>query len=115
MAILASPPHALHSSLSTLHFYATAGEGRPPFNGRHLPVLGISFVSGHYRHNPYGGYSYVQPHYRTHADTSFYNNWSTYPNINPYTGSLGTHHRPSYGYGGGLGAGHRSGWGWFGW
>ena len=78
------------------------------------------FVSGHYRHNAYGGYSYVRPHYRTHADNSFYNTWSTYPNINPYTGQMGTHHRPSYGYGssyGGFGSGssHRSSWGWFGW
>lgn len=72
------------------------------------------FVSGHYRHNAYGGYSYVRPHYRTHADTSFYNNWSTYPNINPYTGHVGTHHRPSYGYGG-FGSGHRSNRSWFGW
>jgi len=72
-------------------------------------------VSGHYRHNIYGGYSNVRPHYRTHADTSFYNNWSSYPNINPYTGSVGTHHRPSYGYGGGLGSSPRSGRGWFGW
>ena len=72
-------------------------------------------VSGHYRNNAYGGLSYVRPHYRTHADTSFYNNWSTYPNINPYTGSVGTHHRPSYGYGGGLGSSHRSAWGRFDW
>jgi hypothetical protein len=73
------------------------------------------FVSGHYRHNFNGSYSSVRPHYRTHADTSFYNNWSTYPNINPYTGHVGTHHRPSYGYGSSLGSSHRSGWSWFGW
>jgi hypothetical protein len=79
------------------------------------------FVSGHYRHNTNGSYSYVRPHYRTHADTSFYNNWSTHPNVNPYTGRVGTHHRPSYGYGssygGGLGTGvsNRSGSSWFGW
>jgi hypothetical protein len=76
-------------------------------------------VSGHYRHNASGTYSYVRPHYRTHADTSFYNNWSTYPNVNPYTGATGTHHRPSYGYGSSYGtsrsnssSGSRS---WFGW
>jgi hypothetical protein len=76
-------------------------------------------VSGHYRHNAYGGLSYVRPHYRTHADTSFYNNWSTYPNINPYTGAIGTHHRPSYGYGSSYGTARSSsssGWrSWFGW
>lgn len=70
-------------------------------------------VSGYYRHNAYGGSTYVRPYHRTHADTSFYNNWSTYPNINPYTGHVGTHHRPSYGYGGSRSS---SGlWNWFGW
>ena len=77
------------------------------------------FVSGHYRHNANGGLSYVRPHYRTHADTSFYNNWSTYPNVNPYTGALGTHHRPSYGYGSSYSAPRPSSssgfWSWFGW
>ncbi|HET6882743.1 MAG TPA: hypothetical protein VFI31_21425 [Pirellulales bacterium] len=72
-------------------------------------------VSGHYRHNANGGFSYVRPHVRTHADTSFYNNWSTYPNVNPYTGTIGTHHRPSYSYGGGLGSSQRSTRSWFGW
>jgi hypothetical protein len=95
-----------------------------------LAVLAASFaaageahaqvsVSGHYRQNPSGTYSYVRPHYRTHADTSFYNNWSTYPNINPYTGHVGTHHRPSYGSGSAYGnsrTGSSSGsWSWFGW
>jgi hypothetical protein len=69
------------------------------------------FVSGHYRHNHYGGLSYVQPHYRTHADGNFYNNWSTYPNANPYTGTIGTHHRPTAGYGYSYGAG-LGGFGW---
>ena len=78
-------------------------------------------VSGHYRHNANGSFSFVRPHYRTHADTSFYNNWSTYPNVNPYTGHVGSHHRPSYGYGSsygggfGMGGSHRSGSSWFGW
>jgi hypothetical protein len=41
--------------------------------------------------------TYVQPHYRSSPDRSFYNNWSTYPNINPYTGSIGSRRTPSYG------------------
>ncbi|HUY36477.1 MAG TPA: hypothetical protein VMV69_27320 [Pirellulales bacterium] len=57
------------------------------------------FVHGHYQHSHYHpGASYVQPHYRSHADGNFYNNWSTYPNVNPFTGLVGTHHYPSYHY-----------------
>jgi opacity protein-like surface antigen len=40
--------------------------------------------------------TYVQPHYRSNPDGNFYNNWSTYPNINPYTGTTGTRRTPSY-------------------
>lgn len=76
-------------------------------------------VSGHYRHNHYGGYSYVQPHYRSYADGNFYNNWSTYPNINPHTGAIGTHHRPSYGYGNSYGSSYStpsySSWSYWNW
>lgn len=43
-------------------------------------------VRGHYRSNG----TYVQPHYRSNPDGNPYNNWSTYPNINPYTGKRGT-------------------------
>jgi hypothetical protein len=50
------------------------------------------YVRGYVRSNG----TYVAPYFRTHPDHNFYNNWSTYPNINPYTGQLGTHHRPSY-------------------
>ena len=50
------------------------------------------YVRGHYRSNG----TYVQPHYRSDPDGNFYNNWSTYPNTNPYTGSTGTRHTPSY-------------------
>ena len=50
------------------------------------------FVRGHYRSNG----TYVQPHYRSNPDGNFYNNWSTSPNVNPYTGSVGTGITPSY-------------------
>jgi hypothetical protein len=72
-------------------------------------------VNGYHRHNAHGGTSYVRPYHRTQADTSFYNNWSSYPNVNPYTSHVGTHHRPSYGYGGGLGSTPRSTWSFWGW
>jgi hypothetical protein len=59
--------------------------------------LGVSFsaeaavrVRGYYRSNG----TYVQPHYRSNPDGNFSNNWSTYPNVNPYTGAVGTKRTP---------------------
>ena len=46
------------------------------------------YVRGYYR----GNGTYVQPHYRSNPDGNRYNNWSTYPNVNPYTGRMGTRH-----------------------
>jgi hypothetical protein len=34
--------------------------------------------------------TYVQPHHRTAPDHNPFNDYSTYPNINPYTGQPGT-------------------------
>jgi hypothetical protein len=47
-------------------------------------------VRGHYR----GNGTYVQPHMRTNPDNSRQNNWSTSPNVNPYTGAFGTRRIP---------------------
>lgn len=52
------------------------------------------YVSGYYRSNG----TYVQPYYRSNPDGNFYNNYSTYGNVNPYTGSYGTERYPSYNY-----------------
>jgi hypothetical protein len=49
-------------------------------------------VRGYYRSNG----TYVQPHWRSNPDGDFRNNWSTYPNVNPYTGAVGTKRTPSY-------------------
>lgn len=38
--------------------------------------------------------TYVPPHYRSAPDSSFYNNWSTRGNINPFTGKEGTRISP---------------------
>jgi len=76
-------------------------------------------VRGYYRSSG----TYVQPYYRSIPDGNFYNNWSTYPNVNPYSGQMGTRLTPSYGGGyggsGSLGSGYRSlyspsrsSWGW---
>jgi hypothetical protein len=50
------------------------------------------YVRGYIRSNG----TYVSPYHRSSPDHSFYNNWSTYPNINPYTGRMGTRLTPSY-------------------
>lgn len=55
-------------------------------------VQAAVYVKGYFRSNG----TYVQPHYRSNPDGNFYNNWSTYPNINPYTGVQGTKRTPSY-------------------
>ena len=55
-------------------------------------VNAATYVRGYYRSNG----TYVQPHYRSDRDNNFYNNWSTYPNVNPYTGRMGTRRYPSY-------------------
>ncbi len=34
--------------------------------------------------------TYVAPHFRSTPDASFNNNWSTKPNVNPFTGAVGT-------------------------
>lgn len=34
--------------------------------------------------------TYVNSYYRTSPDNTRSNNWSTYPNVNPYTGKTGT-------------------------
>jgi hypothetical protein len=53
---------------------------------------GDDYVPGYIRSNG----TYVAPYYRTHPDHSFYNNYSTYPNVNPYTGQMGTRLAPPY-------------------
>lgn len=50
------------------------------------------YVRGYYRSNG----TYVQPHHRSNPDGNVWNNWSTYPNVNPYTGSLGTRRTINY-------------------
>jgi hypothetical protein len=44
------------------------------------------YVSGYYRSNG----TYVKPHYRTAPNHTINDNYSTYPNVNPYTGKVGT-------------------------
>jgi hypothetical protein len=71
-------------------------------------------VKGYFRKDG----TYVQPHMRSRPDSSFNNNWSTAPNVNPYTGKQGTRQPRLYdgsgfgsssgGYGSGFGTRSRS-------
>ena len=47
---------------------------------------GAVHVRGYFRSNG----TYVQPHSRSAPDGVFSNNWSTYGNVNPYTGEAGS-------------------------
>ena len=57
-------------------------------------VMGDVYVRGYYREDG----TYVRPHYRSDPDGDFSNNWSTYPNVNPYTGKIGTRTAPPNSY-----------------
>jgi len=63
-----------------------------------LSALGFSaaaadeYVHGYIRKDG----TVVQPYYRTNPDSTRSNNYSTYPNVNPYTGQVGTHHVEPY-------------------
>lgn len=50
------------------------------------PAVAQVHVRGHVRSDG----TYVQPHVRTAPNNNRYDNWSTSPNINPYTGRQGT-------------------------
>ena len=65
------------------------------------PASADVYVPGYFRSSG----AYVPSHYRSSADGYFYNNWSTKPNINPYTGSMGTRITPPS-------SSFRSIWGW---
>lgn len=51
-----------------------------------LMAQGSHYVRGHFRSDG----TYVAPHHRTNPDRRTSNNWSTAPNVNPYTGKQGT-------------------------
>jgi hypothetical protein len=52
-----------------------------------------TYVNGHYRSNG----TYVNGYYKTTPNNTINDNYSTYPNYNPYTGQQGTR-QPTYSY-----------------
>mgnify|MGYP003386429735 CR=1 FL=1 len=70
-------------------------------------VAGDTYVNGYVKQDG----TYVAPHYRSAPDGNAYNNYSSQPNVNPYTGQHGTVNPyaqpvqpppPTYGYGNNL-------------
>ncbi len=45
-----------------------------------------TYVNGYYKSNG----TYVESHYRSSPNNTKLDNWSTYGNVNPYTGAVGT-------------------------
>jgi hypothetical protein len=56
-----------------------------------LPASADEYVNGYYKSNG----TYVQGYYRSSPDSSYNNNYSVSPNVNPYTGAVGTK-KPTY-------------------
>lgn len=52
--------------------------------------LGIANADTYVRGYTKSNGTYVAPHYRSDPDGYIGNNWGTYPNVNPYTGKIGT-------------------------
>lgn len=55
-------------------------------------LAGTAMAQGYNQVSPYTRRdgTYVQPHYRTNPDNTVRNNWTTVPNVNPFTGQPGT-------------------------
>jgi hypothetical protein len=73
--------------------------GRRGFrSGGHSSKIGTGTGSNPSSHSVHGYFRkdgrYVAPHHQSNPDTNFNNNWSTKPNINPYTGQTGTRITP---------------------
>ncbi len=79
-----------HELVPVVYELAPAPQSFSP-NGAITYQPGVA-VQGYSRSNG----TYLAPHHRSNPDHNFYNNWSTWPNVNPYTGQTGTRHTPSH-------------------
>ncbi len=66
------------------------------YNPFYRPPVGDHWVDSHYRSDG----TYVNGHHRTDRDNSFWNNYSSKGNFNPYTGTIGQKTPPIYRYSG---------------
>jgi len=55
-------------------------------------IAGDVWVNDYFRKNG----TYVRGHYRTSPNKTAWDNYTTYPNINPYTGTQGTKYKYNY-------------------
>lgn len=55
------------------------------YDPSYRPSVGNQYVRSHVRRDG----TFVSGHYKTNPDDSFWNNWSSHGNVNPYTGSVG--------------------------
>ena len=55
------------------------------YDRSYRPGVGHHYVNGYVKQNG----AVIQGHYRTNPDQSFYNNWSSVSNRNPFTGKTG--------------------------
>jgi hypothetical protein len=87
-----SIPESNYSRTTTPSYSSPSTQSRyTDYNYR--PPVGDHRVSGYYRRDG----TYVAPHYKTNRDDSFWNNYSSRGNLNPYTGRIGSK-VPSSGY-----------------
>jgi hypothetical protein len=63
-------------------------------NGTYVTAYAPSNLNVNYYSNPSG--TYVAPYSPFNPNGNPYNNWSTYPKVNPYTGVVGTLLVPTY-------------------
>lgn len=59
-----------------------------------IAIIGSCFTTFAQGHKKIRGYSksngtYVQSHHRTNQNSTISDNWSTKPNVNPFTGKVG--------------------------
>lgn len=59
------------------------------YNYYYRPEPQVIYVNSYFKSNG----TYIEGHYKTKNDNSFWNNWSSYGNINPITGKVGNKKR----------------------
>jgi hypothetical protein len=71
--------------------YGSGRAGSSYYDYSYQPSVGEHYVEGYIRKDG----TQVSGHYKTNSDDSYWNNWSSKGNANPYTGSIGSK-LPSY-------------------
>ncbi|WP_298869257.1 hypothetical protein [uncultured Gimesia sp.] len=83
----ARPSYASQSSTQT----NTRSKTDRYYDPSYRPSVGHHYVNSHIRRDG----TFVNGHFKTNSDDSFANNWSSFGNVNPHTGRIGTRRPPS--------------------